>query len=199
MHDHYYSICYCTGNTSEWHAATSLFITCAANLMSSVKDVLEASKSAQALPNNRPTSDTHPLPSAPRSQDEAIPQHRCPIRREYFSREVPTIRELCIAVTNHPTGKRFNLSDHISGSWKTIGLTLGMEFNVLTSIERNRYDDAERLMTVFKRWLENAAGLPHHARYPLSWQGLNTLLEDIGKMETAKQYFEFLELCNINS
>ena len=48
-------------------------------------------------------------------------------------------------------------------------------------------------MRVFKHWLENAAGLPHHARYPLSWQGLNTLLEDIGKMEVAKQYFELLE------
>ena len=48
-------------------------------------------------------------------------------------------------------------------------------------------------MNVFKLWMENAVGLAHHTRYPLSWQGLNTLLEDIGKREVAKQYFEFLE------
>ena len=195
------SKCYAAGNTSEWHAATSLFITNATNLMSSIKDVLKASKSAQSLPNNRldTTPQPHPLPSASsqtkHSQNslhtQATPrQHIC---REYFGREAPTIEELCIAVIDHPTDKRFNLSNHISDSWKTIGLTLGMELGLLNSIGRNRYDDAERLMTVFSRWLENAAGLPHHARYPLSWQGLNTLLEDIEKTAVAKQYFEFLD------
>ena len=44
-------------------------------------------------------------------------------------------------------------------------------------------------MRVFKLWVDS---LPHHARYPLSWQGLNTLLEDMGKMEVAKQYLETL-------
>ena len=151
--------------------------------MSSIKDVLKASKSAQSLPNNHldTTPQPHPLPSR---------QHIC---SEYFGQEVPTIEDLCITVIDDLTGKRFNLSNHISDSWKTIGLTLGMELDLLNSIGRNRYDDAERLMMVFIRWLENAAGLPHHARYPLSWQGLNTLLKDIGKTEVAKQYFEFLE------
>ena len=165
--------------------------------MSSIKDVLEASKSAQSLPNNRldTTPQPHPLPSASsqtkHSQNtQATPrQHIC---REYFGRETPTIGELCIAVIDHPKDKRFNLSNHISDCWKNIGLTLGMELGLLNSIGRNRYDDAERLLTVFSRWLKNAAGLPHHARYPLSWQGLNTLLEDIGKTEVAKEYFEFL-------
>ena len=73
-----------------------------------------------------------------------------------------------------------------------------MELSLLNSIERNRYDDAERLMTVFGHWLENAAGLPNHAYYPLSWQGLNTLLEDIGKVEVSKRYFEFLEVIHSN-
>ena len=103
------------------------------------------------------------------------------------------MEELCVAVVDHSTDKRFNLAHHISCYWKKIGLKLGMEYNQLEDIERNRYDDEERLMRVFSHWLENAAGLPHHACYPLSWQGLNTLLEDIGKMEVAKQYFEFLE------
>ena len=169
--------------------------------MSSIKDVLKASKSAQSLPNNHldTTPQPHPLPLASsqtkHSQNslhtQVTPRQR--ICREYFGREAPTIENLCIAVIDHPTDKRFNLSNHISDSWKTIGLTLGMELGLLNSIGRSRYDDAERLMTVFSRWLENAAGLPHHSRYPLSWQGLNTLLEDIGKTEVAKQYFEFLD------
>ena len=189
---------YAAGNTSEWHAATLLFITNATNLMSSIKEVLKASKSAQLLPNNRldTTPQPHPLPSASSQTKHSLHTQATPrqhICREYFGREAPTIEDLCIAVIDHPTDKRFNLSNHISDSWKTIGLTLGMELGLLNSIGRNRYDDADRLMTVFRRWLENAAGLPHHAGYPLSWQGLNTLLEDIGKTEVAKQYFEFLD------
>lgn len=81
----------------------------------------------------------------------------------------------------------------------TIGLRLGMESSLLESIGRNRPDDDERLMKVFSRWLENAAGLPYHARYPLSWQGLNNLLQDIGKVEVAKQYFEFLDNMRMTS
>ena len=192
----YYTITHCNniiyeGNTSEWHAATSLFVTNAANLMSSIKDVLEASKSAQVLPNNRLLLDiTHPLSSSAAIQLSV--QDHPHVCGQYFGREAPTMEELCVAVVDHPTGKRFNLAHHISSSWKKIGLKLGMEYNQLESIERNRYDDEERLMRIFKLWVENAAGLSHHARYPLSWQGLNTLLEDIGKMEVAKQYFEFL-------
>ena len=102
------------------------------------------------------------------------------------------MEELCTAVVDCATGRRFNLANHISGSWKVLGLTLGMEFDLLGSIGSKTPENTERLMTVFSRWLENAAGLPHHARYPLSWQGLNTLLEDVGKMEVAKQYFKFL-------
>ena len=103
------------------------------------------------------------------------------------------MEDLYTAVINRTTGKSFNLADRVSGSWKMIGLRLGIEPDVLHSIEHNRVDDSDRLWNVLSRWLENAAGLPHCADYPLSWQGLNTLLEDIGKPEVAKQYFEFLD------
>jgi hypothetical protein len=163
--------------------------------MSSIKNVLKASRSAQALPNNRLPPDTAPQPyrsslAAPSAAD--LPSQVVHINREYFGREEPRLEELCTAVTDRATGRSFNLANHISASWKVIGLTLGMEPNRLTSIERKGYDDSERLMTVFSRWLENAAGLPHHADYPLSWQGLNTLLQNTERREVAKQYFEFL-------
>ena len=187
---------------SEWHTPTSIFIATGANLMNSIKNVLKASKSAQELPGNllrshttRATPNLNLLsPAPPTAQvyvSQTTPQKH--IHMKYFGREAPTIRNLCVAVIDHPTGKSFNLAHHISRSWKKIGLQLGIELNKLESIERSRCDDEETLMSIFKLWMENAVGLPHHARYPLSWQGLNTLLEDIGKREVAKQYFEFLE------
>ena len=168
--------------------------------MSSIKEVLKASKSAQTLPNNRlfPDTDITPQSHALTLDPSQAASQQCSqdchcVHGQYFGREAPTMEDLCVAVIDHPTGKRFNLVHHISSRWRKIGLKLGMEYNQLESIERRfRYNDEEILMNVFKLWVENADGLPHHARYPLSWQGLYTLLENIGKMEVAKQYFEFL-------
>ena len=112
---------------------------------------------------------------------------------EYLGRKEPRLEDLCTAVINREAGTRFNLADRIIASWRTIGLRLGLQLDVLDSIESNRVDNAKRLLRVFGQWLENASQLPHHHDYPLSWQGLNTLLEDIGKLEVARQYFEFLD------
>ena len=169
-----------------------------------------ASSSPQATPQPPPQQ---PIPQLITPHDLLLPatlQECCGITttgvtltcnfvcKKYFGCEAPRINDLCTAVVDRATGNRFNLKNHISDSWKTVGLTLGMELSLLNSIERNRYDDAERLMTVFGHWLENAAGLPNHAYYPLSWQGLNTLLKDIGKVEVSKRYFEFLEVVHSN-
>jgi hypothetical protein len=103
------------------------------------------------------------------------------------------MEDLCTPVVNRATQKRFNLANHVSASWMEIGLRLGIERNLLSSIQDDRPDNFKRLSKVFGIWLENATGLPHHADYPLSWQGLHTLLEDVEKTEVAKQYFEFLD------
>ena len=97
--------------------------------------------------------------------------------------------DLCIA---HKNGRKFNLEDRIAGNWKTIGLTLGIGYYKLDNIESENDKHVERLRKVLNVWLEDAGQLPHKGEYPLSWSGLNTLLEDSGKMEIAKQYFEFL-------
>jgi hypothetical protein len=149
--------------------------------MNSIKNVLNASTLIHALPNNCFQTDTSRTLLKPH------------VSRNYFGREEPKLEELCSTVTNRATGKSFNLANHISASWRMIGLALGIEPNRLTSIERKGFNDTERLIAVFSRWLENAAGLPHYSDYPLSWQGLNTLLQDVEKIEVARQYFELLD------
>ena len=114
-------ICNYAGNLSEWHAASSIFIANAVNLMSSIKNVLKASKSAQELPGNLLPSQATPkpnlLPPAPPTAQEVYVSQTTPqkhIHMKYFGREAPTISDLCVAVIDHPTGKSFNLAHHIS-------------------------------------------------------------------------------------
>ncbi len=104
----------------------------------------------------------------------------------------PRMEHLVTAQINRATDESFNLADRIGNCWNNIGLTLGIEHDVLEGIRSNNGNNPERLQNVFNRWLGNAAGLPNHHLYPLSWQGLKTLLEDCQKKEVAKQYFEFI-------
>ena len=47
------------------------------------------------------------------------------------------------------------------------------------------HSDDERVMDVFKRWLNNAKNLPNARRFPKSWQGLINLLEEAELGEIA--------------
>lgn len=79
-------------------------------------------------------------------------------------------------------------------SWNNIGERLGIEQDVLQSfLEDSQGKNDRALSKVFNKWLSNAGGLPNNNEYPLSWQGLYNLLDDIGKIEVAKEYFAFLE------
>jgi hypothetical protein len=72
--------CFSIDNAAEWHS--SLFITNAANLMSSIKNVLKASKSAQALPNNylpSGTSQATPQPHPLQATSATKPQLHSPV------------------------------------------------------------------------------------------------------------------------
>lgn len=89
---------------------------------------------------------------------------------------------------------RFNLSDKIVMSWRTIGTILGIADDRLTSyLEDSNGNNSKALSKVFGIWLSNAEGLPKHDDYPLSWQGLYNLLEDSDRLEIAKEYFAFLD------
>ena len=87
----------------------------------------------------------------------------------------------------------FRLLDRVESHWKAIGEVLGLEHVKLEAIKNGKDKDSERIVAVFTIWMENACELPRSKYYPLSWQGLRTLLYDAEVAEIANQYFEFLE------
>ena len=86
--------------------------------------------------------------------------------------------------------ERFRLLDRIESHWRAVGEALGVD---CIKLERGKSDDSERITAVFSNWIENACELPRSKDYPLTWQGLRTLLYDTEVAEIANQYFEFLD------
>ena len=54
-------------------------------------------------------------------------------------------------------------------------------------MNRNYFDDRDRMDAVFLRWFDNANNLPNATRYPKSWTGLIQLLSDAGLGEVAEE------------
>lgn len=94
---------------------------------------------------------------------------------------------------NRKTGKKFRLTDKIGTIWSNIGLTLGIEPDLLDCFMDEERTNEKRLRRVMEKWLTNAGGLPYHDSYPLSWKGLRDILLDCEKIEVAKEYFDFLK------
>ena len=74
-----------------------------------------------------------------------------------------------------------------------MGLLLGIEDNVLDNIMDEEQQNKYCLRKVILMWCQDAQGLPNHEKYPLSWEGFRSLLEDCNKSDAAREYFEFLE------
>ena len=71
----------------------------------------------------------------------------------------------------------------VSAKWKEFGLRLGMILNDLEALERE-YTNAKDLMNkVIDHWLAGKAACD----YPVTWEGLYSLLRDIELSETANQ------------
>lgn len=115
------------------------------------------------------------------------------VKKKYLGRGAPKTGDLTL-LKNRKMDTRFNLSDKIVMSWRTIGTILGIADDRLTSyLEDSNGNNSKALSKVFGIWLSNAEGLPKHDDYPLSWQGLYNLLEDSDRLEIAKEYFAFLD------
>ena len=92
-------------------------------------------------------------------------------------------------------GTRFRLSDKILAKWDIIGETLGLDHDTIEAINDDERRAEKKLRRVLSKWFDNAGALPNHQDYPLTWDGLRTLLVDIQKKEVAEQFFEFLSTC----
>ena len=89
--------------------------------------------------------------------------------------------------------ERFKLSETLSSRWQKIGIVLGIENNRIRDIDNEYRQTEEKYREILSIWLNEASNLPNSDDYPLSWEGLKTLLEDISMCEVAKQYFSFLD------
>lgn len=84
----------------------------------------------------------------------------------------------------------------IAMDWKKIAIILGLDVVTIDRIAKQHIDDIDgAIIAVFQRWIEDASALPYSHDYPLSWCGLNEILEDSQLNTAAKKYFEFLKTC----
>ena len=79
----------------------------------------------------------------------------------------------------------FRLVDRVSGQWMKIGLRLGISMNLLESWEKQFGKDAERCwLKVMGCWIDEGGT----NEYPVDWDGLCNLLEDVECPDVAKEF-----------
>ena len=77
---------------------------------------------------------------------------------------------------------------------------LGLEQGEIESVEADNHTRYRCIAVVMRRWLENADDLPNASRYPKSWPGLISLLEDAELSDVAEELKRALDsLWNIVS
>ena len=83
--------------------------------------------------------------------------------------------------------KKLKIYSEVAHKWNEIATRLGFEPGKIVSLRNNFPTDHDRVMDVFRHWLENAGDLPNAGDYPRSWCGLVKLLKDVELSELAKQ------------
>ena len=87
--------------------------------------------------------------------------------------------------------KTYRLFDRVALRWRDIASILQLED--IENIRANRvYTDTERANHVFNEWFRNAPNLCE-GRYPVTWGGLNDLLNAADLSQIAKDFFDTLE------
>ena len=86
----------------------------------------------------------------------------------------------------------FRLLSKIKSRWREIGATLQVDDSDIVTIEEDKHKLDDKILEVFRLWIDNASGLPGKDDYPHTWQGLYNILQYSELKEVANQYFEFL-------
>lgn len=152
----YTSVCFTTiaGDPSEWHAATSLFNTNAAHLVSSIKNVLEASRLAQALPNHHLSPTTlHPtslITQESHTSATAVTPAALSIVCPGQGLQIPALNTVYRSL--YP----------LRAQWKTLGTLLNIERGTLEAIEKDNRGTTEDCLSTMVR----------HIAPPATWQVL---------------------------
>ena len=84
----------------------------------------------------------------------------------------------------HKEEKKFHLLKKIQGKWENIGTLLGVSLNNINNYETNE----QKCKYVLNEWLENGS-----SEYPVEWDGLIKLLQDVSMKVVAEELREALE------
>ena len=107
----------------------------------------------------------------------------------------PSLKSLGLITWKDKFGheQKFQLVSEVSVKWKEFGLRLGMTLNDLEALEREYRGNAKDIWNkVMDHWLAGKAARD----YPVSWEGLYSLLRDVELSETANQLEKAInELC----
>ena len=98
---------------------------------------------------------------------------------------IPTMSQLTLLKWRDENGhnQKLKILQEISSNWEEAGNLMGLSSNVLDSIEKNYSRSVEQCCrNVFRSWLEGEKG---GLIYPVSWEGICTLLEDMDYSSTA--------------
>ena len=79
--------------------------------------------------------------------------------------------------------RRLKILEQISAEWDTVGLLLGQTMPMLQSYRTFTQDNVQCCRHVFYQWLKNST----HSEYPPTWEGVRTLLVDVGHKKTAEE------------
>ena len=74
--------------------------------------------------------------------------------------------------------RELRIYSKIAQKWREIATQLGLQQEEIESINSDYCTSYCCITIVLGQWLENARNLPNASRYPKSWQGLISLLED---------------------
>ena len=76
--------------------------------------------------------------------------------------------------------QEFKLGQKISSKWRDIGYQIDMTQNELDGLGKQKGQDSDECWTaVMGKWLQGQGS----SDYPVTWEGLYTLLDDIGVSE----------------
>jgi hypothetical protein len=82
--------------------------------------------------------------------------------------------------------KKFHLARELASFWETIGTQLGLD---MQHLRNSNVDNEEKLNIIWQLWCSKTE---KYLKYDPSWDGLQLLLEDVGKEQIAKEYFDFI-------
>ena len=83
--------------------------------------------------------------------------------------------------------RELRIYSKIAHKWRQIATQLGLERGEIESVDADNRTRYRCITVVMGRWLENADDLPNAERYPKSWQGLLSLLEDAELRDVAEE------------